>query len=159
MPGCVLAAGRNHTNRIGSDVTNVVEPKQRTANRDELIRNPERVLKHVAISPRCPITLVANTIGRGTVNTPENTKPNVENLNEGEVIQLTPANPKQFVFPRCLDCGGEFTEEHYRTCPAVKDAEDAEDVFLLMVGSVAILLFLSVVSVSFLITIYALNTK
>lgn len=78
------------------------------------------------------------------MNTPENTDKN---------------NLKQFVFPRCLDCGCEFTEEHYRTCSAVKDAEDAEDRFLLMVEVMAILPLLSAVLVSFLIAINAINTK
>lgn len=93
------------------------------------------------------------------MNTPESTKPNVENLNEGEVIQLTPANPKQFVFPRCFDCGGEFTAEHYRTCPAVKAAEDAEDSFFATVGAICFLMFLSVIMLACLITINNLYIK
>ena len=82
------------------------------------------------------------------MNTPETT-----NDVSGE------STPKKFVFPRCLDCGGDFTAGHYRVCPAVKAAEDAEDKFLLAVASITCLLFFSVTLLSILLIINNLYVK
>lgn len=148
MPGCVLVAERNPLSRIGSGVTDVVESKLRTPKRGEPTNRRERVLKHVAISPRCPITPVVNTTETEIVNTPETTN------NESDKNDV-----RKFVFPTCFSCWCEFTAEHYRTCPAVKAAEDAEDGFFATVGAICLLMLLSVIMLACLISINNLYIK